>query len=176
MKKIISTLIVMLLLVTQVAAVSAVKLVRLEVINNSGDVVRIRLEGHETDAFYYLTVGVGETTTYTIQTDKYSRTTWACGYVNKGALVATSNLRLKFTECDRIPVKRVMTPNDYYLCRPGENGVWLCPNYGEPGMEKVAYFRLIYGAKYTAGVCAGMIFETTFRSPKRGLCYFRYRY
>lgn len=122
MKKLFFVVIIALLATTLMAGTAA-KLLRLEVINASGDTVYIKLTGKANGNFYYLTIPDGETKTFTIASDVYDRVTWACdGLMNKGTLIMTSNNRLKFTKCNTFPV-----------------------NSGEPTMEKVAYFPVIWG-------------------------------
>ena len=175
MKKIATLFIVLLVLLSQIAATSAAKLVRLDVINASGDTVYLKLEATVGDAFYYLTIPDAESKSYTIETDLYKRTTWACGYTSAGLLAMTSNVRLKFTTCNQVPTKRLAVPNHPYLCKyTGE--VWQCPNYGEPTQEKVSYFKATYGMPVLTGGCAGGVVAITFKSPAPYLCYFRYRY
>jgi hypothetical protein len=71
------------------------KLVRLEVINGSGDTVYMKLEGRGTGAFYYLTIGRATTKYFTVLVDNYKRTTWACGGVTtRGSLVMSGNVKL----------------------------------------------------------------------------------
>ena len=121
MKKILFILVVIFLATTLMAGTDA-KLVRLEVINASGDTVYIKLNGKTNGEFYYLTIPDGETKTFTVVSDVYDRVTWACGLSNKGTLQMTSNNRLKFTKCNTFPA-----------------------NSGEPTMEKVVYFPFTYG-------------------------------
>src|SRR5574340_291515 len=153
------------------------KLIRLTIINDSGDTVHMKLEATVGDAFYYFTVDPGDMMVYTIETDLYKRNTWACGNVNSGRLAATSNIRLKFTVCGQIPTKRLLAPNHPFLCKyNGATGVWQCPNFGEPTLEKVVYFKSVMGLPVVAGGCAGGVISFTFYSPGKGLCMFRYRY
>jgi len=162
------------LVIPLMGAASAVKMVRLEVINVSGDVVYLKLQATVGDAFYYLTIPDGKTQVFTLETDLYKRTTWACGYTNSGKLNLTSNTRLKFIECDRMPTKMVSDPKNMAGCvYIPELSKWKCPNYGEPTMEKVQYFKYRYGLM---DGCAGWVLSGTFKSPAPWLCAFRYRY
>ena len=188
MKKvtILLVLVAMLASVFGTGAASANKLIRLDIYNVSGDTVYMKLEATVGDAYYYLTIPDDETMNYTIETDLYKRTTWACGNKTTGRLAATSNLRLKFIECDRLPLRTV-----WWLDVDGDGlvdgwevlghhyvaGATLVKvfNYGEPTMEKVQYFKWVMGGQ-VYGSCAGWTFEFTFRSPAKGLCAFRYRY
>ena len=176
MKKVTILLVLVALLASVFATgASEYKLIRLDVINDSGDTVYIKLEGDLTDAYYYLTIPDGEVMTFTIETDLYKRTTWACGGVkNTGKLEATSNIRLKFTECNVIPLRTVWWDDGDGILEDGE--LYRVPNYGEPTMEKVVYFKYVTGLTFY-GNCGGwLVWKATFRSPKKGLCYWRYRY
>ncbi len=86
------------------------KLVRLEVYNWTGENVYIRLEGITTGQFYYLTVPPTTRANwynpkvYTVMTDYYRRTTWACGGVEtSGQYRIMKNNRLNFTACNTMP-------------------------------------------------------------------------
>ena len=118
-------------------AADVFKLVRLDIINKSGDTVYIKLEGELTDAYYYLTIPDGEAMSFTVETDLYKRTTWACGGTkNTGRLEMTSQVRLVFTECDVIPWRTVWwDDNGNGIIDAGE--LYRKPNYGEPTQEKV---------------------------------------
>ena len=178
MKKV-TFLLVLVALVASVVGTGAAdtfRLIRLDIINDSGDTVYMKLEGDLTEAYYYLTVPDGEAMTFTIETDLYERTTWACGGVkNTGKLEATSNIRLKFTECFVQPMRRVwIDDNGDGIVDAGE--LWKVPNYGEPTMEKVVYYETVYGLTFY-GNCGGwLVWKAKIRSPKKGLCYWRYRY
>lgn len=105
MKKL-NLLIIVALLATALlaAAPAAGKLYRLRVINNTGADIYIKLEGENTDAFYYLTIPEDEDETFTVMSDVYKRTTWTCdGIKTTGKLIMTGNLRLNFVECYVIP-------------------------------------------------------------------------
>lgn len=170
-------IIFLLLALTLIASASGAKLVRLDIINDTGDTVYMKLEGTESDAFHYLTILDGENKSFTIETDLYKRTTWACGYETTGRLAATSNIRLKFTVCDQVPTKRVTKATHEFLCKyNSDTGIYQCPNYGEPTMEKVVYFKSAYGLPVLSGGCAGAVIVVNYSSPAKGLCYFRYRY
>jgi hypothetical protein len=143
MKKLNLLLIVALLAVSLVAANPPGKLVTLQVINASGDVVYMKLEGRGTGAFYYLAIPRGATKYFTVLVDSYRRTTWACGGImTTGSLVMTGQVKLKFVQCGKLPLRYVW--ND--LSGDGiidENldweydEAWLAPNFGEPTQEKV---------------------------------------
>ena len=176
MKKVTILLVLVALLasVFGTGAASANKLVRLDVFNDSGDTVYLKLEATVGTAYYYLTIPDGEEMNYTIETDLYKRTTWACGNKNTGKLAATSNIRLRFIACDRIPTRTVWVDlNADGVVDDGE--LFKVNNYGEPAMEKVQYFKWVRGGT-VYGICAGWTISGTYRSPKKGLCYFRYRY
>ena len=138
MKKLNVLLIVSMLAAALLAANPPGKLVRLEIINNTDFPVYLKLEGQNTGAFYYLTVLDGDTTTFTVLTDSYKRTTWACdGIKSSGKLVMTGNVRLNFTPCGHIPT-RTVEKYDFLT------GTWFLarfPNFGEPTQEKVIYFK-----------------------------------
>ena len=148
MKKLNVLLIISMLAVILLAANPAGKLVRLEVINASGDTVYLKLEGKHTEAFYYLTIADGDDTTFTVLVDDYKRTTWACnGIKSSGSLVMSGNVRLKFVQCGTLPL-RVAWGGDLNLNGVPDDSdnwlfdeVWLAPNFGEPTQEKVVYFE-----------------------------------
>jgi hypothetical protein len=152
----------------------ALRVVRLTVINKSGNEVYIRLEGSDVGKqFYYLTVPAGTKTSptvrvFTVVEDVYKRTTtygagkykFCYGMTSVGQLVMASNTRLTFTPCQYKPPTR----NVQYCYIPDFGGVVdpaICnqiapqalitlqePNYGEPTMEKVVfqeYVTLWYG-------------------------------
>ena len=123
----------------------ALRVVRLTVINKSGNDVFLKLEGSDIGKqFYYLTIPAGTKTmpvvrVFTVVEDVYTRTTTygegkydACvGVSSSGQLVMASNVRLNFVTCAYgTPMRRV-------------EGWWSPtgwePNYGEPTMEKVMY-------------------------------------
>lgn len=156
MRKINVLLIVSLLATALLAANPPGKLVRLEVINGSGDVVYMRLEGRITGAFYYLTIPRGATRTFTVLSDSYQRTTWACGgIVSTGSLNMTGYVKLKFVLCGKLPTTLhwadwdgdgvIDPPNPPGTCFP-----WITdaacselarrPNFGEPTQEKVVFY------------------------------------
>ena len=95
MKKLNVLLIVAMLAAALLAANPPGKLVRLEVINGSGDTVYMRLQGRNTGAFYYLTIPAGWDKTFTVLVDSYRRTTWACG----GIGTRPPAPRLPFASC-----------------------------------------------------------------------------
>ena len=150
MKKLNVLLIVAMLATALLAANPPGKLVVLEIINKTEFPVYMKLEGEITDAFYYLTVPEGSQSdptdkTFTILTDVYKRTTWACdGIQSSGKLYMSGNVRLTFTPCFVVPLRTVrrwyesppydFTTPDYYM-------LWRFPNFGEPTMEKVFYFK-----------------------------------
>ena len=186
MKKLNLLIVVALLASALLMAATPAKLVRLEVINQTGAPIYIKLEGQLTEAFYYLTIPADETMTFTVLTDSYKRTTWACDYMTSGRLVMTGNIRLNFVPCNTIPLKWVPLQicDQYGVCEPvlepGKNDelvpvVVRVVNKGEPTMEKVAYFKW-YGTEYYLYENCGLwkISSFTFKSPTG--CFFRYRY
>jgi hypothetical protein len=153
MKKLNVLIIVALLAGVLLAANPAGRLVRLEIYNKTDFPVYIKLEGQETGAFYYLTVpGTTSDTSYidktfTILTDVYDRTTWACdGIKSEGELWMTGNVRLVFTPCGQVPLRWIQR---YYYWDYDMDGFWdysegwlyRVPNFGEPTMEKVWYWK-----------------------------------
>ncbi len=129
------------------AATPRGKLLRLEVKNKTDYPVYIKLEGKYTDAFYYLTIPENKDKRFTIVNDIYKRTTWACdGIKSTGELVMTSRVRLVFTPCYRIPLRKV---GRWYRWDFDQDGTWdkvefeiyAMPNFGEPTMEKVWYWK-----------------------------------
>ena len=147
MKKLYLLLIVAMLATSLVAANPAGKLVRLEIINNSGDVIYMKLEGKYTGAFYYLTVQDEDDVTFTVLTDEYKRTTWACnGVKSTGKLVMNSNARLNFTSCNAgVPLRTVFSTN----VAGTEFAFLRYPNFGEPTMEKVFYMKAYTNYKFS---------------------------
>jgi hypothetical protein len=148
MKKLNVLIIVALLASILLAANPAGKLVRLEVINKTDFPVYIKLEGQETASFYYLTVPENSDKTFTILSDAYDRTTWACdGIKSSGELWMTGNIRLVFTPCGQIPLRWV---ERWYRWEyppyvfPWDQELYVLyrmPNFGEPTMEKVWYWK-----------------------------------
>ena len=151
MKKLNLLLIVAMLAAAQLAANPPGKLVRLQVINGSGDVVYMKLEGYGTGAFYYLTIPRGVTKYFTVLVDVYRRTTWACdGIRSTGRLYMTGNVKLKFVQCGKLPLRLVWGGDLNLNGIPDDDPnwlfdeVWLAPNFGEPTQEKVVFY-----AEYT---------------------------
>lgn len=146
MKKLNLLVIISMLAATVLAANPPGKLVQLEIINGSGDVIYMRLEGRITKAFYYLTIPRGATKTFTVLPDSYARTTWACGgVVSTGSLNMTGNVKLNFVLCGKFPVRTVWNdlngdgiideyPDIFY------SEIRQAPNFGEATQEKVVYF------------------------------------
>jgi hypothetical protein len=144
----------------------ALRVVRLTVINKSGNEVYLRLEGSDVGKqFYYLTIPAGTKTSptvrvFTVVEDVYKRTTtygpgkykYCYGMTSVGQLVMASNNRLTFTPCQYNPPSRLVT----YCYIPGV-GLYppgQCPspqalinlqepNYGEPTMEKVVFSQFV---------------------------------
>jgi hypothetical protein len=140
MKKLNMLLIVAVLVAALMAQAVPAKLIRLEVYNYTGENVFMRLEGIVTGQFYYLTIPPTtranwyQPKVYTILTDYYRRTTWACGGVEStGQLRIIKNFRMNFTACDVLP-QRWTDPF-------GTGLLFKAPNFGEPTMEKVVYFQ-----------------------------------
>ena len=115
MKKLALLLIFALLVTTFLTAAGPpLRLVRLVVINKSGNTVYIKLTGSSVGGqFYYLTIDKGTKTApslgwFTVVSDVYTRETTygagdnaACeGVTSRGQLIMDSNVRLTFTKCD----------------------------------------------------------------------------
>jgi len=148
------------------------KVVRLEVINKSGAVVYIELEGESTGAFYYLTVPDDSTKTFSVMADYYKRKTWTCDrFRYNSRLNLNSNSRLSFAEnCSAYPPVLV-----YQFFEKGDPSTPVVqrPPRGERTMEKVPYYNLFV---YLRGVkvCTfhGMHTGCIYGNPNR----FRFRY
>lgn len=127
------------------AASPTQKIVRLEVINKSGDVVYIELEGEGAGAFYYLTVPDATTRTFTVQADYYKRRTWTCDrFRYNSRLNLNSSMRLAFVEkCSSFPPVMMYQVSDRER-DISENLVVKRPPRGEKRMEKVPYFNLFF--------------------------------
>ena len=154
MKKVIWLVIaVMLISSLLMASGPPLRIVRLTVINKSGNDVMIKLEGSEVGRqFYYLTIPAGTKTLptvrwFTILEDIYLRTTYygegkypqCVGVSSSGQLIMDRNTRLTFTPCYVIPMRRVKkwdptTGTTIYGKRV---------NNGEPSMEKVVYYKAL---------------------------------
>lgn len=193
MKKL-NLLIVLALVVSAILmAATPVKLVRLNIINNSGGTIYMKLTGENTDAFYYLTVPDGEDMTFTVLTDKYARETWGCdGLKSSGDLFVTGNLKLRFTDCNFGPPMK-WAPVRVWDC---VNGVWVyvtgpyidpCTgqemegvlaarviNRGEPSMEKV-WHNYWYSGDFGAYDCGVWTIKKTTKKVPFG-CFYWYRY
>ena len=205
MKKIILlVLTVMLVSAFLMASGPSIKLVRLVVINRSGNEVMIKLEGSEIGKqFYYLTIGEGTKSwptveTFTILEDVYKRTTWygegkyseCVGTSSSGMLIADRNTKLTFTPCYAIPMRTI----ESYDPVTNKMVYTRVVNNGEPSMEKVVYYvtmnlQYVTGGDDTSsdnrinvywkrGCGSDIIWwaTSTKRVPTRGLCQWRYLY
>ncbi|MEW5872890.1 MAG: hypothetical protein AB1894_26765 [Chloroflexota bacterium] len=155
MKKLNLLIAIAMLAALLLAAVPSGKLVRLQVINKTDQPVYLKLEGKETDAFYYLTIAADDDVTFTVVSDVYKRTTWTCdGVKSSGELAMTGNVRLVFTPCGKIPLRKVWRYYWYDWDSDGFGGggpldvddtvvqvQYFMPNFGEPTQEKVFYFK-----------------------------------
>lgn len=175
MKKVSLILLLVIVLSTVLMAQVPTKMVRLTVINKSGDDVFIKLNGSnisDPPFFYYLTIPTGDSDSpsikvFTIMSDVYNRETWACNeFRTAGTLIVTGNLRLTFTPCGRAAV----LPLQYLFLTAGGNYIvtrdlTTVPatallvstatrrNAGEPTQEKVVAFRqVLYGEPNWANV------------------------
>jgi len=158
MKKVmLLVLIVMLASAFLMASGPALRIVKLTVINKSGNEVMIKLEGSDVGKqFYYLTIPAGSKAwptveVFTVLEDVYKRTTWygegnplCTGLTSTGWLVMDRNNRLVFTTCYNV-AKRTIESYDATTNKMVYTQVL---NAGEPSMEKVVfikYTRLSYG-------------------------------
>jgi hypothetical protein len=104
------------------------RLVRLTVINKSGNEIYLRLQSIDSErhGFYYLTIPAGTKTAphvkgFTVAQDIYYRTTWygpgkymqCFGAVNTGELIMDGNVRLNFQPCFAIPTRRIDNIMDF---------------------------------------------------------------
>ena len=92
----------------------------------------------------YWTVPEEEEKTFTVINDVYKRTTWACdGWKSSGELKMLSQVRLVFTPCGRIPLRKVWRWYRWADASGDHEFVaeYLMPNFGEPTMEKVWYYQ-----------------------------------
>ena len=161
MKKV-SLLILLVIVASLLVAAIPTKMVRLTVINKSGSDVYIKLEGSAlTEAYYYLTIPAGDrdeptVKVFTIMEDVYTRTTWMCEvFEAEGSLFVDGNMRLTFTPCGETSGCTFCgfwddcVPWEFRTgCRRGDWAVfWNVKriNAGEPRMEKIAYFKVLYG-------------------------------
>ena len=134
MKKVILlVLAVMLVSVFLTAADHPPDLLRLSIINKSGNEVYMRLQSFNKNGgqFYYLTIPAGTKTApkvenFTVVSDVYYRTTWygpgdntMCqGMMDTGELIMDRNNRLVFLPCNSIPMRRVSTVSYTHLTLP----------------------------------------------------------
>jgi hypothetical protein len=206
MKKVmLLVLTVMLISAFLMASGPSLRIVRLTIINKSGNDVMMKLEGSDIGKqFYYLTVPAGTKTfpnvsSFTVLEDIYSRTTWygegkyaqCVGTSSSGQLVMASNVRLTFTDCYTVPRR-----NTGSAAAP----VWAVNN-GEPTMEKVVFYQTVvlssgiqktkwagdgdwspWGSslnvywKRGCGNEGWAWYISSKRVPTRGLCQWRYLY
>jgi hypothetical protein len=164
MKKVmLLVLTVMLVSAFLMASGPTLRVVRLTVINKSGNEVMIKLEGSDVGKqFYYLTIPAGNkdwpaVEVFTVLEDVYKRTTWygegdvavCVGISSTGWLVMDRNQRLVFTPCYSVP-KRTIESYDPVTNKMVYTQV---TNAGEPSMEKVVYIkyaRVRYGTNINA--------------------------
>ena len=150
MKKV--SMLVLLAIVASTLLMAAIPtaVVRLTMINKSGEDVYMKLEGSAlTGQFYYLTVPAGTRGTptvkvFTIMSDLYQRTTWQCGVKSAGTLLVDGNIRLTFTPCGE---KACTWYYDHVFGMGCKNEPTLVRTWhryaGEPRMEKVTYFKYL---------------------------------
>ncbi len=161
MKKVSLLVLLAILASTLLMAAIPTKVVRLTIINKSGDDVYIKLTGSAvTDAFYYLTVPAGDrdapmVKVFTVMMDVYDRETWQCnGLRSAGNLIVDGNLRLTFTPCYEFACCDLRLQHLHGMAagamRNSTVGV-LKRKAGEPRMEKVTYFKyMTYGLPYAS--------------------------
>jgi len=204
MKKVmLLVLTVMLISAFLMASGPSLKVVRLTVINKSGNEVMIKLEGSEIGKqFYYLTIPAGDkyspsTRTFTVLEDIYTRTTWygegdvaqCVGISSTGYLVMDRNNRLTFTPCYSKPERFL---GMVYDAASNKMVPSMTTNAGEPSMEKVVYIpyaRIVWGDKtentWGKWTASELIYQgcgwtwigyktTTTKVPN--LCMWRYKY
>ena len=203
MKKVLLlVLAVMLMASFLMASGPPLKLKTLTVINKSGNDVMLKLTGSDVGKqFYYLTNPAGTkewptVTTWTVLEDIYDRVTYygegdnaeCVGVSSSGKLIVDKNIRLTFTPCYSSP-HRVVRYWD------ADAGSWIFveePNYGEPTMEKVVYFKYLKVdqdsiwdldaddvERYSVGCGAWTWYYwrvVTNRYPNKDLCWWRYKY
>ncbi len=106
-KLFILTVVVIMLLVAVIPAFAkddAPDRVPVRIINKSGSLVTLTLNGKTTGSHYFLAVPGGSTeveATFTIDRDVYSQITLICGTTLKGTLDASIQVRLVFVNCAR---------------------------------------------------------------------------
>lgn len=89
-------------------AIPSNRKVRLTVVNETGYDVYLKLEGCSNETFYYITLPAGSpdnptTKVFTMLTDAYRCSTWACnGVESQSLLVIAGNLRLTFPPCETL--------------------------------------------------------------------------
>lgn len=187
-KVIILVLLVMLASTVLMASGPTLRLLKLTIINKSGNEICLRLTGSDLGKqFYYLCVPAGTKTSpyvkvFTVLEDIYTRVTYvgmgsniACiGSVSTGQLIMDHNVRLTFTPCFSIPsrfhyssygsIENCIANNFKLGCYIPLMGV-RDVNNGEPGMEKVVFFYRLelkpYADKYYLDTEAtGDVFHT----------------
>ena len=150
MKKTILFIIVVIMIASLVIASGPpLRIVRLTVINKSGNDVYIKLSGSDLgNQFYYFTIPGGTKSypvvrTFDVIEDVYTRATTygegkydqCVGLTTTGTLVMDKNVRLTFTPCAYNPPTRVIERCGPILGKKCETRK--VPNFGEPTMEKV---------------------------------------
>jgi hypothetical protein len=122
MKKIAVLLVLFIALVTTLVALAREPHTRLELVNQTDQVVTLLLDN---DAFYALNVSPGETRVFTIERGVYAHTTFACEKMTSGYVSIETQLRLVFTNC-AVPAV----------------------NQGEPSLEKVHLYDSPKGSRW----------------------------
>jgi hypothetical protein len=79
--------------------------VNLEIYNNTGQTIRIRLESKSNPGTGYdFILDQSGNTTFKIVKDTYIRTAWACdGVETTGTFIIRNNIRMIFTPCGNLP-------------------------------------------------------------------------
>ena len=152
MKKVmLLVLTVMLVSAFLMASGPSFRIVRLTVINKSGNEVMIKLEGSDVGKqFYYLTIPAGNkdwptVEVFTVLEDVYKRTTFigeganaeCVGWTSTGWLVMDRNQRLVFTPCYSVPMRTIAS----YDPITNKMVYTKVTNAGEPSQEKVVYIK-----------------------------------
>jgi hypothetical protein len=195
-KVILLILAVLLVSVFLTAADHPPNLLRLTVINKSGNEVYLRLQSEtKSGGFYYLTIPAGtkespKVEVFTVVEDIYYRTTWygpgdyaLCqGMKDAGQLTMDRNNRLVFLPCYAIPMRKVSMFDFDFDWGDFDMGDMIIPevNIGEPSMEKVIYsgWQEVMKEKYKEADSNSLFGDLPFDmgAPSFRMCQWRYQY
>jgi len=100
------------------------KLAKLTIWNRTDDNVSLSLKSG--DLNYYLTVGSGEKSVFTVERTVFRAQYWSCGATKRGSLDMSTNVKLTFTDCTKV-----------YSATADFGPLTGWSNPGEPTMEKV---------------------------------------